>query len=110
MPDDAPAPKPPTDVVILGGPTNDGEGVRVMRVRDESVGLGEVRPMKDGVPIAGEVVKLRPRETAPAVCDVEVLHPAPAPARTGSGPAKVASDAYRDNWDRVFRAPDRALN
>jgi len=64
----------PQDVVLLHSPTEDGEGIRVLRARqqhDESaraneeaacvVEVGEVRPLKEGKPISGEVVRLKPR-------------------------------------------------
>jgi hypothetical protein len=90
------------DVVLLAGPTDDGEGIRVIRSRDERLESGEVRPLKDGKPLgSGEVVRLAPRAGSPRVCDVEVLARVGAPERTG-GPPKVATNAYRDSWERIF--------
>ena len=95
------------DVVLLHSPTEDGAGVRVLRARPGTIEAGEVRPIREGAPIqGGEVVKLRARDDAPWVCDVDVLHsadasPAPTSARNG-GPAQVASRAYRDQWDHIF--------
>ena len=115
---DAPE-KPKTDVVLLGPPTGDGEGVHVLRAREDRIEAGEVRPMKDGAPIHGEVVKLTPREGAPGVCDVEVSYapPAVAAARAsaqgaptrGKGPPKVATDDYREGWDEIFGKRAAAL-
>lgn len=106
--------KPPSDVVLLGPPTADGGGVHVLRARDDRVEAGEMRPLKDGVPIAhtAEVVKLSPRADAPNVCDVEVTLPAAAQAAPprGKGPARVASQRYREGWDGVFGKPDKSLN
>ncbi len=104
MPDDEKRP----DVVLLGGPTNDGEGVRVLRAREDRLEVGEVRPMKDGKPLhSGEVVKLVPRGES-RVCDVEVLAKigdtdAPKPAQVG--PAQVATREYRESWERIFGEP-----
>ena len=59
-----------------------------------------------------EVVKLSPRPDAPNVCDVEVKIPAAqprAPAR-GKGPARVASQSYREGWEEIFGKPDKSLN
>lgn len=122
--DDAPeepAPAPDnTDLVVLRGPTKDGEGAEVIRLREGRLELGEVRPLKEGRPITGEVVGLRPRPDAPRVCDVTVHAkvPAPAPPRddgperapTHKGPARVNSTAFRAGWDAVFatRDPKRA--
>jgi hypothetical protein len=40
--------------------------------------------------------------------DVEVIHPAEPPMRDTLGPAQVASDKYRRNWDETF-APRKAI-
>ncbi len=106
----------PGDVVLLTGPTEDGEGIRVLRARGERIDAGEVRPLKEGKPlVGGELVKLAPRPGKPRVCDVEVLArvaPEPESDETrGKGPPKVASKAYRESWERIFGASDpRSLN
>lgn len=110
-------PKPPSesaDVVLLHSPTEDGKGVRVLRAREGRVEAGEIRPVEAGRPLHGDIVKLKPREKTPQICDVEVTYahprpegaPAVAPQRTHSGPAKVASPAYRSSWDRIFGDAD----
>ncbi len=102
---DASAKAPPADdVVLLHGPTDDGEGMRVLRAREGRIEAGVVRPLEEGKPISqGEVVKLTPRPGAPAVCDVEVQYAPPAlPAR--GKPVQVATKAYRDSWDRIFES------
>ena len=87
------------DVALLTGPTEDKKGMRIVRFRDEAVSLGEVRPVVEGQPLNGEVVALREREGAPPfVRDVETIY---APEKT-DGPAQVASEAYRQNWEVVF--------
>lgn len=112
-----PEKKPPLDVAIVGPPTEDGQGRRVIRIRDDGASVGEVRPVPEGKPIlpSAEVVALTPREGAPGhVRDVKVLHAPTAPAPTAhKGPPKVASDAYRAGWDRLFGAKpngDETLN
>ena len=102
---------PPTDVVILGPPTADGAGVHVLRAREEKVEVGELRALEEGRPIVGEVVTLAPRKDNPRVWDVKDSFRAPGSA--GKGPAKVATEAYRDGWDEVFGkkpAPPSAVN
>lgn len=100
------------DVALLGGPTSDGKGVSILRARQGRLEAGEVRPLESGKPIAGEVVSLKPRQAFPMICDVETHMAAPqeaAPKETGdvarrrSGPAQVASDAYRENWETIYR-------
>lgn len=103
------------DVVVLGPPTPDGEGVRVLRAREERIEAGELRALKEGKPITGEVVSLEPRKENPRVCDVKSSYaPSSSPAASSGpkkGPAQVASAKYRENWDEVFAPrPDRALN
>ena len=72
-----------------------------------------MRPLREGVPITGEVVTLKPRANFPALCDVETHFKAPEPAsdRQGApasaaaprvGPAQVATDEYRRNWDAIW--------
>jgi hypothetical protein len=95
------APKPSPDVVLLHSATEDGEGARVVRLRENRVELGEVRALEEGKPIAGEVVRLKPREGESRVCDVEVLVPKVAEG-VKKGPAQVSTDAYRDSWTRIF--------
>src|SRR4051812_19524663 len=84
------------DVVILGPPTADGAGVHVLRAREEKLEAGELRALEEGKPITGEVVTLAPRKDNPRVCDVKESFCAPS---THKGPAKVATEAYREGWD-----------
>lgn len=115
----------PKDVVFVQGPTEDGKALSIVRVAEDKVSVGELREMKEGQPIHGEVVKLSRRPEHERLYDVEVLHAAhgarptelsgrkdadrdtqPAEANslaiTRKGPSKVASDAYRSGWDLVF--------
>lgn len=107
------------DVVLLHSPTESGDGVRVIRKREDTIELGELRPMREGQPIHGEVVRLTQREEHGLLFDCEVMVPRPAqkPAQKGAateqktqapralahkGPARVTSDAYRGGWDAIF--------
>jgi hypothetical protein len=98
------------DVLLLHGPTEDGEGARVLRARGERLEAGEVRPMREGAPLAprSEVVRLTPRRESPALFDVHVEHQVPAasagPPRptTKAGPPQVATREYRESWERTF--------
>ncbi len=89
----------PEDVVLVHGRTADGKGLAVLRKKADAIALGEMRPVEEGKPIAGELVSLRPREGAPLLFDVDVLHAADAPRK---GPAQVASASYRTGWQTVF--------
>ena len=105
-------PEEKSDVVLLTGPTEDGEGVKVVRARDEQIETGEVRPLKEGKPLgSGEIVKLKPREGSKRLHDVEVVMKVEQEAR-GNGPPQVATTAYRESWERIFGGAEetRALN
>ena len=102
--------KRPRDLAILQGPTEDGRGARVLRWKDGEISAGEVRPAREGEPIADrELVKLTPLgDGSGPVCEVEVLN---APStheaskdRPTHGPVRVATDSYRKNWSTVFGA------
>jgi hypothetical protein len=105
------------DVVVLGSESADGKSVGVVRLREGQIEIGRVQPLEEGRPIVGEVVKLTPRVESPRVCDVEVQYKPsstatarearevgsePRPTRARSGPAQVASDEYRRNWDVIW--------
>lgn len=108
------------DVALLGGPTSDGKGVSILRARQGRLEAGEVRPLESGKPISGEVVSLKPRQAFPFICDVESHVTTPQDraakqtpqadvAQRRSGPAQVASDAYRENWEAIYRRPKPEL-
>lgn len=97
------------DVVLVHGMTEDGKGYRVVRKRGEELALGAVRPLEDGKPIHGELVRLKQRAELPVLFDVLPAESADAAddgAAAGSegrgGPAMVASDAYRSGWDGIW--------
>jgi hypothetical protein len=101
------------DVVMLHGPTEDGAGSRVLRARPGRIEAGEVRPMAEGRPLVpgGEVVRLEKRPDATGAFDVHVDYKVPGPSDAAApaphspsmtGPAQVATRAYRDAWDRIF--------
>lgn len=117
------------DVALICGPTSDNKGLSVIRRRGERVELGSVRPLKDGEPLHGEIVRLKPRRDQPLICDVEVQwspseaarrepgvgqSDAALAARPGRGrPPQVATDTYRSNWDTIWqsnRSARAALN
>jgi hypothetical protein len=100
--------EPPSgDVALIHGKTADGEGLRIIRKREDRIELGAVRPLQHGTPITGEVVTLTPRPDFPLLCDVKVELEAQRATsdvaeNARSGPAQVATDRYRENWDRIW--------
>jgi hypothetical protein len=117
-------PRKPKDLVLVHGPTDDGAGVNVLRARNDRVEVGTMRPLEEGRPIHGEVVKLTPRPEMPMLFEAETAllaqdtpkqdkqkrKPAAEPERgTSAGPAQVASDTYRKNWDVIWKRPTKRL-
>jgi hypothetical protein len=98
------------DVAFVCGVSGDGQGLDIIRKRGEQIEAGTVRRLEQGKPIHGEVVRLRQRENTPLVYDVEVEVPAPAQtaSASSSGPAQVATDTYRKNWDAIYGRPRKA--
>ncbi len=91
----------------MHGVTEDGDGLRILRAREGRLEAGEVRPLQHGRPLHGELVRLTPRHDVPGLHDVQVLLPhgapsIPTPQAARQGPAQVATDTYRRNWDRIF--------
>ena len=99
------------DVALDHRITPDG-AVHVIRRRGDQLEAGALQPLREGAPIQGEVVSLRPRENCPVLCDVDVLYtppvaaaPSEKPAATSArrkGPVQVATSEYRDNWDSIW--------
>ena len=102
----------PEDVAVVFGRTDDQQGLHILRRRAEGqpVEMGTLRPLREGKPIDGEVISLRPRKDYPFVCDVKVELPASADGdqrSTTDGPAQVASDGYRRGWEAIWGRPVR---
>jgi hypothetical protein len=90
--------------VIFAGPQQEDGSREAIRYRSEgSVDVGSLRPLEHGKPIIGDAVRLHARTDGPGM-DVEYLTQEPSePTRSeGSGPAKVNSKAFRDNWGEIF--------
>jgi hypothetical protein len=99
------------DVALVWGKTKGG-GMNILRKRADRFEAGIVEPLKEGAPIHGEVVQLHPRADSP-LYDVEVhvpraREPESSPVASG-GPPQVATDAYRKNWDSIYKSPSRKL-
>ncbi|MFK7998191.1 MAG: hypothetical protein AB8H86_01295 [Polyangiales bacterium] len=88
------------DVVVVHSPTADGEGMNVVRKRGDELSIGVVRPLEEGKPILGDVVKLKPRDEHPALFDVET-ELALQPERS-AGPSRVSNSSYRKGWDSLW--------
>lgn len=120
-------PKRKKDLLLVKGPTDDGAGVHVIRARRERLELGTMRPLQDGRPIDGEVVSVNPHPEWPFLYEVETEFSTPSSEASGpatadkpsapaerpsaptraAGPPKVASEAYRRNWDAIWNRQSR---
>lgn len=96
------------DVALVHGVGADGS-VHVIRKRGDTIEAGALSPVREGAPIHGELVSLQPRPNFPLLCDVKVHYAPPATAKPAApriqrrkGPAQVATDTYRDNWDSIW--------
>jgi len=95
------------DIAILGGPTEDGQGAHLLRLREGTLSTGEIRPVREGEPVTHrELVRLHPLDEDKRVCRVETLHAPPEPPTTATErprrPARVSNARYRKNWDAIF--------
>lgn len=99
------------DVVLVGEP-KEGGVVDVLRLREDRIEAGELRPIEEGKPLYGELVKLSPRGEHPRLFDVNVLAAPPRKSDAGEGgrrgPALVNSEAFREGWESIFGS--RPLN
>jgi len=99
------------DVALVIGATPARDKLAVLRKRGDKLEAALVEKAEEGKPLSGDLVRMTAREE-PLLYDVETLYEAP--QRSGSGPAKVTSDRYREGWDRLFakkRSKERsALN
>jgi hypothetical protein len=105
----APAASTETDMVLVYGQSEDGQRYGVIRQRGAEIQAGTMRPLQEGKPILGEVVRLKPREESPALFDVEVQHQG---SSARGRPAKVASEDYRRGWESIWsnKRRNQALN
>jgi hypothetical protein len=108
MSSDQPPAPPKEDVVFVHSPAPSGDGFRVIRKREDTIEIGEIRATKEGQPLHGDLVRLKPREESDRLFDVEVLVSREETQRAlpaHAGPAMVATDAYREGWEAIFGAP-----
>ena len=100
--DDPKGEAPKRDRALVLGELPDTKALAILRQRGEGapVEAGIVRSLREGEPITGEVVSLKPTAEGSPLCDVEVH--LDRSQMTHKGPARVASQAYRKGWDEVF--------
>lgn len=88
---------------MLHSQHDDGQGYNVLRLRDGNFEVGAIRNIREGAPIHGDVVSLTQRKENERLYNVETLVKSPRPAEPPRhGPAQVATDTYRTNWEHIF--------
>lgn len=91
------------DVVLVHGRSDDGRTLAVLRKRGDTLSAGLLTAAEEGKPLHGDLLRLTPREDAPFLADVEVLHESARAERPNrDGPAQVSTPAYREGWNAVF--------
>ncbi|HEX2880809.1 MAG TPA: hypothetical protein VHO25_14860 [Polyangiaceae bacterium] len=111
------------DVALICGVGANGSDLHVLRRRNNRIETGVARALREGQPIQGELVRLRPREQFPLLCDVDVELANPEQAQASDdvqtrefdprngpthGPAQVSNDSYRKNWDAIWKRSSTA--
>jgi hypothetical protein len=113
---EAAAPPAPKDLLLVLPPMEPRSNAvtppfyPVVRRRGERFEVGAIRELESGKPIHGEVVRLERRPEHPLLFEVETVAevpvqvPAAAQLPARSGPAQVATEEYRANWEAIFGA------
>ena len=100
----------PKDQIRIGPEVAPGRRIAVRRCGD-TIAVGTFVSMKDGQPIpeGAELIRLANKQDADGWRDATVLYRnepeaelAPLEETRGSGPAQVATPAYRTGYDRIF--------
>lgn len=87
--------------MVLGPQVGERTQACIRHRPNHRLDAGFVRTLRDGEHIGGhEVVVLNP--AGDGTYDVTSMGQAGEMAAEGSGPAQVATDEYRDGWDRIF--------
>ncbi len=84
--------------MLIHGRGPDGV-LKVLRKKGNELSAGELRPLEEGKPIAGDVLRLKPRPELPLLCDVQEEI---ALTRRRAGPAQVATERYRSGWENLW--------
>jgi hypothetical protein len=113
-------PGPIGDVAVVCGKDADGLHILRRRSKDGPVEAAIAKPLTEGRPITGEVISMRRRRDLPFLFDVkteidisgeraeiEGAAEAPTEAPTIDGPAKVATNSYRQGWDAIWGSRTR---
>lgn len=88
--------KPGRDCILPLAKTESGDFYAVRHTADHRFETARMRPLKDGAAINGQRVVFA-KQSTDGILDVVGEY-----APRGGGPAQVATDDYREGWERIF--------
>jgi hypothetical protein len=84
------------DVVMPIEPLSDGGAVCFVHTKDHRISVGELHPIRSGVPVPDEARFVECKDGR------WTIHESVAEFKGGHGPTQVATDGYRESWERTF--------
>jgi hypothetical protein len=88
------------DIVTPGPPLPNGGRLCIHHSADHTLSLGEMHPLEHGKPIPEDANLIRNDNgvlrVGPSIREMKAA---------GNGPAQVATQEYRDSWERTFGKP-----
>lgn len=93
------------DLILIHGVNEKRGELHVLRHRGDKIEPGVVKPIEEGKPIFGDLVRLKPKPEFPLICEVEeILRYEDHDRESGhhSGPPRVTTEAFRRGWDAIF--------
>jgi hypothetical protein len=98
--------RPKSGDTLYVGPGIDGVHPCVTKTADNQHVPGRVRALKHGENIIGEALITQPTDEPGIYKVVDTIQgqAAPETPKATNGPAQVATDEYRDGWERIFGA------
>lgn len=90
------------DIAMVVNHNDDGSVNILRRDSDDNISYGTAQAVKDGQNLTGskEVISMSEPDDN-GISNVKTLYK-PQGVRSTSGPAQVATKAYRDGWDGIF--------
>ena len=94
------------DVVMIARVDSTRNEIHVIKPVADGIEKAVLRPVEEGVPLMGDLVRLHPNPDFPMLAEIETVmrHPdgKSRARRSSDGPPMVASEAYRRGWDAIF--------
>jgi len=84
------------DIVVPIGQTPSGATACFVHTKEHQVSVGEIHPFQSGVPVPDEARLVECKDGK------WTIHESIGELKGGTGPAQVATDEYRESWERTF--------